>query len=567
MHIKLLYRKVLYVFLSVMIVIANTQTAYAASPVGWSASPADVIMNGASATITAIKGSGSSALQSTIKHAPDAGRIAKHIVKVGGVFAVGMAISQILGDGVDYVLDPANNRVKYVVPPEPTPTNTEFRWLNGFGEYHLTPNQCIAGMIAGFGGGNRQAANIRTTPDTITFDVHFNGAEWINNQQCYRGVNPDYVPDVVPPKEKYIPYSQVAEKIRANAGAGNVPSQELIKTVALEDLESGALDVPLNTNAIPKADNPPITDPNNPPVTDPNAPPVPFDPSSIIAAIKSVMAAVVNMSGVLGAKIDALMIDLGLKHEEKLSADAANTAAIVSAIQVIEGNMLTGEVINDAVDKVIANDNAKVGDIVAAIEAIEGNTLDGQVINDAIDRVIANDNANAQSAADAATAAAEAAKAADAANTAAVTDAIGAQTDAITTTDPTTGEKSLKLPAFCGFAPVVCEYITWVKGEYGSVMEWVKAEPETMPDDPIVVADDPSGLGNIFQDKAEAGYVSFESSCPADVLIPVDLMGASQTLTISYTPFCHFASLIRYAVILGAWISGLLIVTGGRSRE
>lgn len=81
------------------------------------------------------------------------------------------------------------------------------------------------------------------------------------------------------------------------------------------------------------------------------------------------------------------------------------------------------------------------------------------------------------------------------------------------------------------------------------------------------IDDDPSGLGNIFQDKAEAGYVSFESSCPADVLIPVDLMGASQTLTISYTPFCHFASLIRYAVILGAWISGLLIVTGGRSRE
>lgn len=293
------------------------------------------------------------------------------------------------------------------------------------------------------------------------------------------------------------------------------------------------------------------------------------------------MAAIVNMSGIFAGKIDALMVDMGLKHEQKIAADAANTgeivaandrtgakvAEMVAAIEAIEGNMLTGEVINEAIDRVIANDDAKVGDIVAAIEAIEGNTLDGQVINDAVDKVIANDDANAKAANDVVSDSVDKAIEAGQADATKVADAVDAQTDAITTTDPTTGEKTLKLPAFCGFAPVVCDYIDWVKGEYQTMSDFVKAEPETMPDEPVVVADDPSGLGDVFRDKAEAGYVSFASQCPDNVLIPVSLMGASQTLNISYAGFCHFASLIRPAVILGAWISGLLIISGGRARE
>lgn len=567
MHIKLLYRKVLYVFLSLAIVFANIQTAYSASPVGWSASPADIIMNGATATVTAIKGAGSRALQSTVNHAPTVGNIGKKILKGAGGVAVAYAVTELIGAGVDWVLDPANNRIKY--GGEGTCQGTGW-YAYGFEKeigFHSSPNGACRAMNAKYApskpwdvtGGNQ--CNFGAGGKTLSFAGVCDAS------------NPTYNPTSEP---KYIPISTVAQKVQSNAAAGHAPSQELIKTVVIDDINAGVLDAPLNTNAVPVADAPPVNPPH-----DPTQPAPPFDPSSIIAAIKSVMAAVVNMSGVLSAKIDALMIDLGLKQAETIEAITAGTgeivaandrtgakvAEMVAAIEAIEGNTMDGQLINDAIDRVIANDNAKVGDIVAAIEAIEGNTLDGQVINDAIDRVIANDNANAQSAADAANTAAEAAKAADAANTAAVTDAIGAQTDAMTTTDPTTGEKSLKLPAFCGFAPVVCDYITWVKGEYQTVTDWVKAEPETMPDDPVVVADDPSGIGNIFQDKAEAGYVSFESQCPNDVLIPVSLMGASQTLTISYTPFCHFASLIRYAVILGAWISGLLIVTGGRSRE
>lgn len=70
-----------------------------------------------------------------------------------------------------------------------------------------------------------------------------------------------------------------------------------------------------------------------------------------------------------------------------------------------------------------------------------------------------------------------------------------------------------------------------------------------------------------WQSKATNSYVRFGGSCPAPVSIPIQFMGASQNLTISYVPFCDFATKIRPAVILGAWIAGLMIISGGRTKE
>lgn len=568
MHIKLLYRKVLYVFLSLMIIISSTQSAYASSPAGWTVSPADIIINGISTTVTAIKGAGSSALQSTVQHAPTVGNIGKKIIKIGGGAAAVYAITELLGAGVDWVLDPANNRIKYKATGIPNPQDLDPAMLSGV-PYTDVQTYCNAWGAA-------SSVPTRQLVGVVEYDKRYWFSCYHNTTRVQRYPVSGTVTETT--IDKYIPINTVAAKVQSNAAAGHAPSQDLIKTVVIDDVNAGYVDNKLNVNAVPIADAPPV----NPPSTDPNNPQAPaFDPSSIIAAIKSVMAAVVNMSGILGAKIDALMIDIGLKHDEQIAADVANTAEIVAAndrtgaqvaaisaaIEAIEGNTLDGQVINDAIDRAIAAGNTNKSDIVAAIEAIEGNTLDGQVINDAVDKAIANDDANAKASNDVVSDSVDKVIEAGQADATKVADAVDAQTDAITTTDPTTGEKTLKLPAFCGFAPVVCDYIDWVKGEYQTMSDFVKAEPETMPDEPVVIADDPSGLGDVFRDKAEAGYVSFASQCPDNVLIPVSLMGASQTLNISYAGFCHFASLIRPAVILGAWISGLLIISGGRARE
>lgn len=70
-----------------------------------------------------------------------------------------------------------------------------------------------------------------------------------------------------------------------------------------------------------------------------------------------------------------------------------------------------------------------------------------------------------------------------------------------------------------------------------------------------------------FDSKATKDYIKFGGSCPAPVVVPIEFMGSSQNLTISYEPFCEFASKIKPAIILGAWLSGLMIISGGRGRE
>jgi len=547
---------------------------YAASPNGWAVSPADIIIGAAGNTVTAIKGAGSSALQSTVKYAPTAANVGKKIVKGAGGVAVAYAVTELIGAGVDWVLDPANNQIRYTVPADPTNPSLHpyLYYNNSFSPKRFTTVPALATYVIGEANKNwphigyvldsYTSANIRTRNGKAE-PYHYQ--LWPVNKEP----NPAYDPNV-PPEQKTLPISTVAAKVISNSAAGHAPSQELIKTVIIEDVNAGVLDVPFNTNAIPKVDNPPVPDPNNPPVPNPD---VPFDPSSIIAAIKSVMSAVVNMSGVLGAKIDALMIDLGLKQAETIEAITAGTgeivaandrtgakvAEMVAAIEAIEGNTLDGQVINDAVDRVIANDNVKVGDIVAAIEAIEGNTLDGQVINDAVDRVIANDNVNAQAAndvvsqsvdkaIDAADAASQAQVDAIADSSSAVVDAIDAQTGAITQTDPETGDISLKFPTFCGWAGTVCD-----------LADWVMADDTTMEDTPVPVSETVIDQPSSF----DKPYISAPSQCPPDVEKNIPIGSNSFNFVIPMTPVCdfganvispvlYFIALLQAAFIIGS---------------
>ena len=542
---------------------------YAASPNGWAVSPADIIMNGATATVTAIKGAGSSALQSTVNHAPTVGNIGKKILKGAGGVAVAYAVTELIGAGVDWVLDPANNAIKYkdqaVVGGE---ASAGYSWrVDNFPKVpdkYPTPAALAAAIeVAACSGADlitcerTQFKRDGASRYVVSFKITRRGGVYTPFYNLDRVSDPSQTESGDGSDYKSIPISQVADKVISNAAAGHAPSQELIKTVIIDDVNAGALDTPLNINAVPKADAPAIPDPNAPPI-DPTEP-VPFDPSSIISAIKSVMAAVVNMSDVLGAKIDTLMIDLGLKHDEKLVADAANTAQIVAAIEAIEGNTLDGQVINDAVDRVIANDNARVGDIVAAIEAIEGNTLTGEVINDAIDRVIANDNANAQAAndvvsqsvdkaIDAADAASQAQVDAIADSSSAVVDAIDAQTGAITQTDPETGDISLKFPTFCGWAGTVCD-----------LADWVMADDTTMEDTPVPVSETVIDQPSSF----DKPYISAPSQCPPDVEKNIPIGSNSFNFVIPMTPVCdfganvispvlYFIALLQAAFIIGS---------------
>ena len=566
MQLNIMYRKALYVFLSLMIVISSTQTAYAAT--SWSLQSA--AMQGATATISALKGGYSS----LINHRPTAAAVGKELVKGGGALALAYAMSKILDAGIDWVLDPANNRVVY---DDPKVSGWVGTYLNV--TYYNAEDFCKAWNA------NRSSPIDPLVP--VFFQITPTRAQFRCDSSDGNYATISASPDVQT-TTKSIPIDTVASSVISNADTGHASSQELIKTVAIQDFNAGVLD-----NSLEQAK----TDTDNP-TTDPNDPTSPsFDPSSIISALQSLMSAINNMSASLKAKLETMTTVLSDKIDEMIGkqtetnqvindgmADvvAANQATeakvgeVVAAIEGLEGNTLDGQVINDAIDKAIAAGHSDTASIVAAIEGLEGNTLDGQVINDAVDRVITNDNTNAQATQDVisnsiddviAESHVDADTVADAVTDSATAtqEAIQEQTDALTKTNPDTGETSLALPSFCGWAGTVCEYMDWVKGEYQTTMDWFKTEPAPPPTEPVAVIDDVD-IGN-WQEKANAGYVQFGGQCPTDVNIPINYMGASTNLSISYAPFCQFASMIKPAVILGAWISAMLIISGGRARE
>ncbi|MFW2018596.1 virulence factor TspB C-terminal domain-related protein [Acinetobacter ursingii] len=68
----------------------------------------------------------------------------------------------------------------------------------------------------------------------------------------------------------------------------------------------------------------------------------------------------------------------------------------------------------------------------------------------------------------------------------------------------------------------------------------------------------------IDQNVTEQNYVSWGSSCPPDVNVPVNLMGQSSTLTLSWQPWCQLLATIRWAIIAVAYFAAAYIILGMR---
>lgn len=418
MHLRLLYKKFLCVFMSLMIVIFSTQSAYAVTSTGgWTA--LDTITAGATNTINATKTAGGKALKSAVTIAPSAAKVGKHLIKGGGGAALAFAMVELADGAIDWVLDPANNAVKYKDPNAPAPdagtagtyyiVNSSTHPLTGvkYPSFNAAINAACALAGSSFEGRWSLAPN---AGDFAT--GYCKNSTYIPLAKVR---DPAYVPPEVGDGYKSIPIDTVAAKVISNAEAGHAPSQEAVKATALEGFAAGEHDAALDAAATETGtQNPPDTE--NPP-KDGEA--VPFDPSSILAALSSISAIL---------------------------------AGIMSA--------LTGFV----------------------------------------------DWWQAQ---------------------------------------------------WATFSTGITEFF-----------QWVRAEPdvESLKPEPVEVSE--GTLVDGWQDKANAGYVNMgNTQCPSDVLIPISYMGASTNLSLSYVPFCHFASIIRYAVILGAWVAALMIISGGRTKE
>lgn len=218
-------KKFLSVFFAFTLYFNLITQANAASLGGWSlgspvASGASAIVNG---TKEIILNGASKIARGTAKITPNASQVAKVLARGGAGYALSVAVEQLLG-AVDWVLDPANNQIKYKDPDIP-------------GQYMYGVASDLKANTP-YGACQKQdAANIGGWQGKITLDSsrgeygYCTAEKFPQGWMIYRYINPDYGQE----EEKTLPLTTVAQKVISNAAGGDVSAQQAI-TAAAQDV-------------------------------------------------------------------------------------------------------------------------------------------------------------------------------------------------------------------------------------------------------------------------------------------------------------------------------------------
>jgi hypothetical protein len=321
--IKQFFKKVLISYLIIICCIFTpTYRAYAASAGGWAFNSFNV----ATSVVTALKGGASASV--AVAKSPISQKIAKGIL--GGLIAsaaLPLAISQLSGfalEAIDWVLDPANNAVKWK-PKEGVKVGTYV--VNN--TYSASTAQAACELW-------NAAASASNGNPTVKADAEFcklYGGRYNYNGNVgatYRFVentNKDW---------RSIPIPAVADKIYDNAKTDS-NSRSVVNDAVRDYVNEGSADTALDnaktdTDATHNCGTGTHWSGSACVADTPTTPDTPFDPSSIIDAINSVFNAITNL-------FDAVMS----------IPDVINSAIdkVLDAIASIT------DVINIAIDKVI----------------------------------------------------------------------------------------------------------------------------------------------------------------------------------------------------------------------
>ncbi|HCW6390697.1 TPA: hypothetical protein OXT18_003898 [Acinetobacter baumannii] len=235
---------------------------------------------------------------------PTATQVSKMIVRTGAVLAVDLAIKTLIG-AVDYVMDPANNRVKYFVvgdPSDPKDPSVQYYYQTGaFGvtKYFSSNSAAATDQCTRNAQGYGWTLVSATPYNWTTSEVGMRDAKCVIkrsptdanetfNWGYQRILNPAYNPAAPNPntQEKFLPYDAVASQIISDAVANKADGKAYVSSVAdtaLEQDEQRQI-VPANdmvqqlnsSQAIPTSNTAqgqavPQTNPDDP--TAPKAPP------------------------------------------------------------------------------------------------------------------------------------------------------------------------------------------------------------------------------------------------------------------------------------------------------
>lgn len=180
----------------------------------------------------------------TAKITPTAASVAKTLGKgVAGV-AVSVAVEQLLG-AVDWVLDPANNQIKYRITSPNDPVNYQYMWS---WDYERPQFNCYSASTCVSAGNARQqylvSAGLNDPSSKITYtQCNASGTNFYctgkypsgsdRSDTLARLSNPAYDPNA-DSEEKTIPLDVVAQKVISNAAGGDASAQAATTAAAAD---------------------------------------------------------------------------------------------------------------------------------------------------------------------------------------------------------------------------------------------------------------------------------------------------------------------------------------------
>lgn len=169
------------------------------------------------------------------------------------------------------------------------------------------------------------------------------------------------------------------------------------------------------------------------------------------------------------------------------------------------------------------------------------------------------------------------------------------QPDTFNPEKPSVGTE-FTLPEFCSWAVTVCEWYTKYKEDSDLAKEHREAEKQVWTQEEIARQEEKQQREDekSFWQKVEDWFdwskedsdlpeneqpeiidlpvpdlkedaIKWNSQCPADVQIPINLQGVSSTITFSWSPWCQLLDVIKPAIIASAYIGAAFIVLGLRT--
>ena len=233
-------KKIISILIFIQIALFPAFAFASANVGGWSlgnpvARGASAVVNG---TKTAIINGASVIKNSTAKITPPASSVAKVLARGGAGYALAVAVEQLLGS-VDWVLDPANNSIKYSTPAEGST-----RYGNsGYGYYSSAQQYCearLAKVKVQYPNSELKRVEIKSSTYGICWMTTYSPTNQI-----------DFPFDIVntgEQEQKSIPLPTVAQQVISNAASGDASAQQAIVAAAQDIINEAETD---NTKARP----------------------------------------------------------------------------------------------------------------------------------------------------------------------------------------------------------------------------------------------------------------------------------------------------------------------------